>query len=99
MQPDTPITPVGEEWPAMGVTLDTPVTQSSYSGYPVQLLQLPNPVTPVTQASYSGYTIQLLWLTNPVTPVTQSRYFGYPIQILRLPNQDTPVTNPVTLVT
>ena len=53
MQPDTPITPVGEEWPAMGVTLDTPVTQSSYSGYPVQLLQLPNPVTPVTQSSYS----------------------------------------------
>ena len=79
MQPDTPITPVGEEWPAMGLTLVTPGIQSSYSGYPIQLLQLPNPVTPVTQSSYSRYPIQLLRLHNSVTLVTQSSYSSYPI--------------------
>ena len=72
------------------MTMWPPVTQSSYSSYPFQLLQLPISVTPVTVSSYSSYPLQLLQLSILVTPVTHS---SYPHQLLQLPPPVTPVTH------
>ena len=58
---------IKSKWPLSGhkllqpdyQILVAPVTKSSYSGYQIAVLWLPNPTTPVIKSYYSSYKIQL----------------------------------------